>query len=113
LYAWTHEIVPEISGLLELLQNMSYFNPKRRITMSVALARLQGIRTGIQYREMLHAPHELGGSMCPMIPMRHWSWLLDAVWLGQFSFARKYFFKFRLELYRECVDRLKRILYIS
>jgi hypothetical protein len=92
------EIVPEISGLLELLQNMSYFNPKRRITMSVALARLQGIRTGIQYREMLHAPHELGGSMCPMIPMRHWSWLLDAVWLGQFSFARKYFFKFRLEL---------------
>ena len=115
LYAWTHvrsffsdlvcvanpyrkEIVPEIPGLLELLQDMSYFNPKRRISMSVALVRLQGIHTGIQYREVLHAPHELDGSMFPMIPMRHWSWLLDAVWLGQFSFARKYFFKFRLEL---------------
>jgi hypothetical protein len=80
------------------MQDMSYFNPKRRISMSAALSRLQGIHAGIQHREMLYAPHELDGSIFPMIPMRHWSWLLDTVWLCQFSFAREYFVEFHPEL---------------
>jgi hypothetical protein len=92
------EIVPEIFGLLELLQDMSYFDPRRRISMSAAFSRLRSIRAGIQHREMLYIPRELDGSKPTMIPMRHWSWLLDAVRLGQFSFAREYLFKFHLEL---------------
>ena len=100
LYAWTHvslfisepvcaaaaypqEIVLEIPELLELLQDISYFNPKWSILMSVAFSRLQGIRTGIQHHEMLHMLSKLDGSMFPTIPMGHWSWLLDVISLGQ------------------------------
>jgi hypothetical protein len=92
------EIVPQIPELLGLLQDMSYFNPRRRISMSAALSRLRGIHTRIQDHEMLYTPHELDGLTFPMIPMRHWSWLIDAIWLGQFSFAREYLFRFHLEL---------------
>ncbi|KIM71216.1 hypothetical protein PILCRDRAFT_567117 [Piloderma croceum F 1598] len=112
LFAWFNENVPEIPGLLKLLQDMSYFDPRRRISMPAALSRLRSIRAGIQHREMLYTPRELDGSAPSMIPMRHWSWLLDAVRLDQFSFAREYLLKFHLELYRDRVIRLKRMFYV-
>jgi hypothetical protein len=47
---------------------------------------------------MLYKPRKLDGSTFPAIPMRHWCWLLDALWLRQFTFARQYIIAFCHEL---------------
>jgi len=99
LYGFIHDIVPDVPGLLELLQDMTYYRPSRRIPASVALTRLQVLRGRVPNPKMLQQSHELEWEM-HRIPMRYWSWLLDIVWFGQFTFAWQYLIYFRRDLLR-------------
>lgn len=102
LHNYTHtplcqDIVPDVPGLLELLQDMTYYRPSRRIPASVALTRLQVLRGRVPNPKMLQQTHELEWEM-HRVPMRYWSWLLDIVWSGQFTFAWQYLIYFRRDL---------------
>ncbi|KAF9238240.1 hypothetical protein BU15DRAFT_62651 [Melanogaster broomeanus] len=112
LYAWMHEVVPDVPGLLSLFQDMTYFNPSRRISARQAVARLRKLRVDAMKdpvcQEALYRPRALLYYTFPMVPLRHWSWLWDAICLGHFAAAWDLVFmwEYRRELIREAMAAL-------
>jgi len=81
---------------------MTYFNPSRRISACQALARLRKLKAESLKdpvrSEMLHKPRAFGDLSFPMVPVRHWAWLWDAICLGQFVVAWDLIAHYRHEL---------------
>jgi hypothetical protein len=87
-YGWFPDIVHNVPSLLKLLQDMSCYNPSRRITASTALARLRTFRSTIPddnlARELCSFPH---------IPQSNLIMLRDILECGHWAFAFQFTWK--------------------
>lgn len=83
------ELVHEVPGFLQLLQDMSSFNPARRPSAADALTRFRGLRPLIS-EERLSEVHEYPIFHYPLIPTSYWVMLRDMLECKQWRIAYEY-----------------------
>ncbi|GBE83932.1 hypothetical protein SCP_0509910 [Sparassis crispa] len=85
-YGWFPDLVDDVPDLLKLLQDMSSYNPSRRITATEALARLRTLRSTIP-DEKLKDLRERELLIFPLVPRSHLVMFRDILETGKWSLA--------------------------
>ncbi|RDB15318.1 Protein kinase US3 [Hypsizygus marmoreus] len=101
LYSIVYELIDEIPGLLELLQDMTRWLPRRRISMNESLGRLRDIRAAMQatHPEALYQLRDFMPNRMPPVPLRHWTTAMDGLRTREFNFVCHFVVHFRKELF--------------
>jgi len=88
-YGWFSEIVPSVPGFLDLLRNMTNFNPSGRVSAAVALDRLKKSRSQTPH-ETLYRTREVDLIAYYLIPRSYCRVLFEIVSAGQFWLACRF-----------------------
>ncbi|EGN92928.1 hypothetical protein SERLA73DRAFT_79145 [Serpula lacrymans var. lacrymans S7.3] len=92
-YALFVNIVPDVPGFLELLQDMSSYNPSNRISMHEALERSCMLRANLPYAtvddedSILFRPRSIELLAYYLVPMGFWRMLRDILQTGEMWLA--------------------------
>jgi hypothetical protein len=82
-------VVHDVPGFLDLLREMSSYNPSNRICVAEALARFRILRSSLQCEDLLQTrERELLGY--PLIPRSFWRMFIDIVQTGQLVLATRF-----------------------
>ena len=83
------DIIPVVPGLLKLLQDMSTYNPSGRISATVALNRLKGLRSQIPDQELSQI-RKINNYDYELIPRSFWRTFFEIISSGQLWIACRY-----------------------
>ena len=82
------DVVHDVPGFLDLLRDMSSYNPSNRIFVAEALARFRILRSSLQCEDLLRT-RETELLMYPLIPRSFWRMFIDIVQTGQLVLAAR------------------------
>ncbi|OCH86782.1 hypothetical protein OBBRIDRAFT_806536 [Obba rivulosa] len=88
-YGWFADVVHSTPGFLELLQDMSSFNPARRPSAAESLARFRAFRH-LFPKDQLHEVHEYALFSFPLVPRPHWVMVRDLLECRRWYFTFDY-----------------------
>ena len=86
--AGRQDLVHEIPGFLDLLRDMSSYNPSNRISAAEALARFRILRSRLQCEDLLKT-RERELLEYPLIPRSFWRMFIDIVQTGRLVIAAR------------------------
>jgi hypothetical protein len=83
------DVVHDVPGFLDLLRDMSSYNPSNRISAAEALARFRILRSSLQSEDLLRT-QEMELLQYPLIPRSFWRMFIDIVQTGQLVLASRF-----------------------